>query len=241
MGGRSRLGKLGIFSSAKKLLVFWHYLHHVGGKLSWIAMHFSVTFILFTLIQIPLVLRFLPSSSLLLSPPDFMGTWLLIYWSFQASQSLSILNPAISAHHIRVHKNNPPYGCLNWNHFYFQFGWATLPYKHTLAHPQELVPQTLVFTCPPPLNALVLTLSFLFSLFFGFSEASAPATSDCHLNPPPPSCFFFLSISPSSPMHVSAPCPSAFFNLHALCLGIVQAFTASALTHRQLDLFPVSL
>lgn len=47
--------------------------------------------------KLPLVLRFLPSSSLLLWPSDFVGTWLLIYWGFQASQSLSILNPAISA------------------------------------------------------------------------------------------------------------------------------------------------
>lgn len=29
-----------------------------------------------------------------------------------------------------------------------------------LARPQEVVPQTLVFTCLPPLNVLVRTLSF---------------------------------------------------------------------------------
>lgn len=155
--------------------------------------------------KLPLVLRFLPSSSLLLWPSDFVGTWLLIYWGFQASQSLSILNPAISACNIRVHKNNPPYGCLNWNHFYFHFGSATLPYKHTLACAQGLEPQTLVFSCLPPLNVLVRTLSFPFLLFFGFPEISAPATSDFHLSPPPSSCFFFLIHPPPSPMHVSAP------------------------------------
>ena len=116
-----------------------------------------------------------------------------------------ILNPAISACNIRIHKNNPPYGCLNWNHFYFHFGSATLPYKHTLACPQELVPQTLVFTCLPPLNVLVRILSFPFSLFFGFPEISAPATSDFHLSPPPSSCFFFLIHPLPSPMHVLAP------------------------------------
>lgn len=71
----------------------------------------------------------------------------------------------------------------------FSFGSATLP----LARPQEVVPQTLVFTCLPPLNVLVRTLSF------PFSEISAPAASDFHLGPPPLIMLLFLIHPPPSP------------------------------------------
>lgn len=57
--------------------------------------------------KLPLVLRFLPSPSLLLSPSDFTGTWPRSYRGFDSAQTLSMPSPAISASNIRLHEDNP--------------------------------------------------------------------------------------------------------------------------------------
>lgn len=95
--------------------------------------------------------------SLLLSPSDFTGTWLLICCRFDAAQRLCMPCLAISASRVRLHEGNPPSSPhsfkasrhLNRIHLYFHFRSATLPCGHTLDHPQKLAPclkaWTLVF------------------------------------------------------------------------------------------------
>lgn len=146
----------GILGSAVGLLVLWHYLLCVGGKLIGIFLLLLLRLFFHLHTKRPLPLRFLPSPFLLLSPSDWQWRG-CVYWRFNKLQvSLSAPGPGVRASDIRIHveilpscplRTPPPFPLSPlpqlrgvswpfnhlwnhpkiWNHLRFRFSSATLP------------------------------------------------------------------------------------------------------------------
>lgn len=225
----------GLWGSAVRLLVLWHYLRCVGGML--IQIFLLLFFYLHP--KHPLPLTFLLSPFLLLSP-DLTAKWhhLLRIWH---TQSLSPLGPALSVSSMRIHVEtflSPPSASefldfLMETIFVFTGFQLLFPSGHALGSLQEHM----------PLWHLRLVFHTVYNLLsFWCSPSYAPLAyflASLRFRPRPPLTFMlvclphhalvFFSIQPS-PTHVSGSGPFCLSHpgypqrcdtpaIHSVCLN----------------------